>query len=107
MSDVVGDPIVERASKAIWLADDRDEAWGEGSREYYDRLARAAIEALGLTEQWGSVIGYQTPAGHPSKKEAEEHVAYFRRLCEEAGMDRRDHVVRRFVSPWERVGGDA
>lgn len=81
----------------------------EGTRDYYRRLARAAIDAhtaaLGLTEQWGTSPDNTDAEGNPlyepkgpvthgdTESQAREHAARFN-----------GHPWSRLVSGWVRKG---
>jgi len=66
-----------------------------------DALATVLVDALGLTQQWGSVVGLQEPTGHPQGEQyARKYVAKF---LEMRGAPYMDYVVSRWVTRWERV----
>jgi hypothetical protein len=67
-------------------------------------LAVAAIEALGLEEEWGATLdddpGEEPDAITEYRSEAEEWAAERCQSCDHCPNAFPKHVVSRFVSPW-------
>lgn len=114
----MSDP-VEQAAEAILRAEDRliSQIWAwdelhEETQAHYLKLARAAIDALGLTEEWaaGSAGGF----GHAwdSKPKAQRSLAtilsnnarYRARTGRDPDWGEDPYIASRLVSPWVRVG---
>ncbi|MBX9661658.1 MAG: hypothetical protein K2X00_24125 [Nitrospiraceae bacterium] len=69
-----------------------------------DKMARAAIEALGLEQQWGWQLGDNTPSVYPTEQQARDRVTYLDSVFQ-VGTKR--HVVHRLTTPWTRDTTDA
>lgn len=102
---MTGSAHVSKVAEAIWSADNRSTAYWpsrtwvdirEDERQAYVELALAAIDALGLTEEWGSVVAEQEPGVHRSREHAERSVAQFAEL--------NPRLVTRLVGSWVRAG---
>ena len=101
------DALARALANAIWggspLAEDAFELLSDGEQETYRRWARAAIDALGLTEEWGTSPDNTDAEGNPlyepkgpvtygdTESQAREHAARFN-----------GHPWSRLVSGWVR-----
>lgn len=102
--------VVDAVAEAIWRAHTFAQPhvllveMAEVSRDSYRRMAEAAIEALGLEQQWGWQLGDNTPSVYPSEQQARDRVAYLDSVFQ-VGTKR--HVVHRLTTPWTRDATDA
>jgi hypothetical protein len=82
---MTADPI--RARIAAVLQPELCRWIGTAGLEVSRTLADVVAEALALQQEWGSVVGYQKPAGHRNHAVAVSHVETFRALAKQAGLD--------------------
>lgn len=111
MSDVV-----DAVAQAIFDADPENDGYIRSRtwcgvhpsfQDNYRAMARAAIDALELTEQWGWQLGEFTPNAYDSEREARERVAELDAMFAADPDSKRHsslkrHIVSRLVSPWVR-----
>lgn len=97
----MSDSAVDRVAQAIWRKDpfkmgDPDNWTGDGDQAAYMDMARAAIDALDLTEEWGVITDMGVDSHRPLARDKALRVA-----------EKYDDMFARsrLVSPWVRNDG--
>jgi hypothetical protein len=106
----VSDELVERLAVVICESDTvQPMGWEDVTAHWQDNYrtqARAVVDALGLTEEWGSKAAGQLPLGvRGGEQAAREHFLAMRAVEEPAGITA-DHpmaakLMARLVTKWE------
>jgi hypothetical protein len=71
----------------------------EGQRDAWREMAKAAMAALGLTEQWGHSINGQDPCVNRSRDEAEQAIGYWRDVGDPT-IDIHGKIWHRWSTGW-------